>query len=86
MSEPVRILIVEDDPLEADLLEQELADHGYKTRWAKDGETTFPLIQDSPPDLVLLDVCLPKMDGFEVVKKIKANPKTRTIPVIMVTA
>ncbi|MFH0787201.1 MAG: sigma-54 dependent transcriptional regulator [Pseudomonadota bacterium] len=86
MPEPFQILIVEDDPLEADLLGQELADQGYKTRWAEDGEKAFRLIQESPPDLILLDVCLPKMNGFEVVKKIKASPKSRTIPVIMVTA
>jgi DNA-binding NtrC family response regulator len=82
----LKILIVEDDPLEADLLEQELADYGYKTLWAADGEKGLQLIQEYLPDLVLLDIVLPKMDGFEVVKKIKVNPKTRFIPVIMVTA
>lgn len=86
MAEPFQILIVEDDPLEADLLRQELADHGYKIRWADDGEKGLQIIQESLPDLVLLDILLPKMDGFEVVKKIKVNPKTRFIPVIMVTA
>jgi len=86
MPEPFQILIVEDDPLEADLLSQELADHGYKTQWAEDGEKALQLIQKSLPDLVLLDIILPKMDGFAVVKQIKTNAKTRTIPVIMVTA
>lgn len=86
MSEPFQILIVEDDPLEADLLGQELEDHGYKTLWAEDGEKGLQLVQESLPDLVLLDILLPKLDGFEVVKKIKTNPKTRYIPVIMVTA
>lgn len=86
MPEPFQILIIEDDPLEADLLEQELADQGYKTQWAADGEKGLQLIQESLPDLVLLDILLPKMDGFDVVKKIKFNPKTRFIPVIMVTA
>jgi len=86
MPEPFQILIVEDDPLEADLLSQELVDHDYQTLWAEDGEKALQLIQNSPPDLVLLDIILPKMDGFEVVKKIKTNPKTRYIPVIMVTA
>ena len=86
MPEPFQILIVEDDSLEADLLGQELADHGYQTLWAEDGEKGLQLIQESLPDLVLLDIILPKMDGFEVVKRIKLNPKTRFIPVIMVTA
>jgi len=86
MPELFQILIVEDDPLEADLLSQELADHGYKTQWAEDGEKALQLIQKSLPDLVLLDILLPRMDGFAVVKQIKTNAKTRTIPVIMVTA
>jgi DNA-binding NtrC family response regulator len=86
MPEPFQILIVEDDPLEADLLEQELVDHGYETHWVKDGEEACRTIQKTPPDLVLLDIILPKMDGFSVVKKIKEDPKTRFIPVIMVTA
>ena len=63
-----------------------MADQGYKTQWAADGEKGLQLIQESLPDLVLLDIILPKMDGFDVVKKIKFNPKTRFIPVIMVTA
>lgn len=86
MPQAFQILIVEDDPLEADLLSQELIDFGYQTRWVEDGEKALQLIKQSPPDLVLLDIILPKMDGFEVVKQIKANAKTRTIPVIMVTA
>jgi DNA-binding NtrC family response regulator len=86
MSELNRILIVEDDPLEADLLKQELSDRGYETCWAGDGEKALALIQKTPPDLILLDVVLPGMDGLEVVRKIKSNPRTRFIPVIMVTA
>jgi DNA-binding NtrC family response regulator len=86
MPEKFQILIVEDDPLEADLLSQELADHGYKTRWAESGEKALQLVKQSLPDLILLDILLPEMDGFEVVKQIKANAKTHTIPVIMVTA
>jgi DNA-binding NtrC family response regulator len=86
MPEKFQILIVEDDPIEADLLSQELADHGYNTQWAEDGEKALHLIKQSLPDLVLLDIILPKMDGFEVVKQIKASAKTHIIPVIMVTA
>jgi DNA-binding NtrC family response regulator len=86
MPESFQILIVEDDPLEADLIEQELVDKGYKTRWVRDGEEACRIIQENPPDLVLLDILLPKMDGFQVVKKIKEDLKTRFIPVIMVTA
>jgi DNA-binding NtrC family response regulator len=86
MAEKFQVLIVEDDPLEADLLSQELTDHGYNIRWAEDGEKALQMIKHSLPDLVLLDVILPKMDGFEVVKQIKSSTRTHTIPVIMVTA
>jgi two-component system, NtrC family, response regulator AtoC len=86
MAEPVHVLIVEDDPLEADLLEQELTDYGYKTQWVQDGEEACRVIHKIIPDLILLDVLLPGMDGFRVAKKIKEDPKTRFIPVIMVTA
>jgi DNA-binding NtrC family response regulator len=86
MPDPFRILIIEDDPLEADLLKQELSDYGYKTFWAEEGEKAFQILPTILPDLVLLDICLPKMNGYEVVKRIKTNPQTKTIPVIMVTA
>lgn len=86
MAESFQILIIEDDPIGADLLGQELADQGYKTHWARDGEEASRFIQESTPDLILLDIILPTINGFDVVKKIKANPKTRMIPVIMVTA
>jgi DNA-binding NtrC family response regulator len=84
MSTPL-ILIVEDDPLEADLLKQELADQGYQLKWVQDGEAACRLIIKTIPDLVLLDIVLPKLNGFEVVKRIKKDVKTRYIPVIMVT-
>ncbi|HMK66146.1 MAG TPA: sigma-54 dependent transcriptional regulator [Thermodesulfobacteriota bacterium] len=86
MPEPFLVLIVEDDPLEADLIGQELVDHGYKTCWVRDGEEACRVIQEKPPDLVLLDILLPKMDGFQVAKKIKEDRQTRFIPIIMVTA
>jgi DNA-binding NtrC family response regulator len=86
MTEPHTILIVEDDPLEANLLEQELSSHGYTTLWAGDGGKALELLQEGRPDLVLLDLVLPKVDGWEVARRIKANPRTRFIPIIMVTA
>jgi DNA-binding NtrC family response regulator len=86
MPDPFRILIIEDDPLEADLLQQELVDYGYTTFWAENGEKAFGALTTFLPDLVLLDICLPKMNGYEIVKKIKTQRNTKTIPVIMVTA
>jgi len=86
MPQTQRILIVEDDPLEADLITQELTDQGYRTFWAKDGPEALEFLSRNPIDLVLLDVLLPGMNGFDVVKEIKGHPDTRTVPVIMVTA
>jgi DNA-binding NtrC family response regulator len=86
MPQTQRILIVEDDPLEADLITQELTDQGYRTFWAKDGPEALEFLSRNPTDLVLLDVLLPGMNGFDVVKEIKGHPDTRTVPVIMVTA
>jgi two-component system response regulator PilR (NtrC family) len=81
-----RILLVEDQPLEADFIRQELSDQGYAVTWAQDGLEALRVIRDTIPDLVLLDIRLPKLDGIAVVKQVKADPQTRFIPVIMVTA
>jgi DNA-binding NtrC family response regulator len=81
-----RILLVEDQPLEADFIRQELSDQGYAVTWAQDGLEALRVIRDTLPDLVLLDIRLPKLDGIAVVKQVKADPQTRFIPVIMVTA
>ena len=81
-----RILLVEDQPLEADFIRQELSDQGYAVTWVQDGLEALRVIRDTLPDLVLLDIRLPKLDGIAVVKQVKADPQTRFIPVIMVTA
>ncbi|MCU0578147.1 MAG: sigma-54 dependent transcriptional regulator, partial [Desulfobacterota bacterium] len=80
------LLLVEDNALEADFLKQELTEQGYAITWVEDGETALAALQENPPDLVLLDIRLPGMDGIEVVRRIKAGHQSRYIPVIMVTA
>lgn len=83
---PPRILIADDNPHGVELLEAYLAVEDYDTRTASDGEATLRVVQDWPPDLILLDVMMPKLSGFEVCKRLRSDPATRGIGVIMVTA
>ena len=83
---PQRILIVDDERRNAELLKVMLAPEGYTLLTATNGEDALGLLADQKPDLILLDVMMPGMDGYQVVGKIKENPATRTIPVIMLTA
>jgi DNA-binding response OmpR family regulator len=81
-----KVLIAEDDPQGLELLEAYLADTGYDIRKATDGEATLRLVNQWQPDLLLLDVMMPKISGFEVCKRMRANPATRDIAVLMITA
>ncbi len=80
------VLVVDDDPPSLELLQAYLEDVDCKTVSARDGPDALEIIAKEPPDLILLDVMMPKMSGFEVCKRIKKDPKTSDIPVIMVTA
>ena len=84
--EPKRILIVED---EASLLKLEsilLSTRGYEVTGVSDGLAALREIELNSPDLILLDIMMPGIDGFEVCRRIKENPLTRSIPVVMLTA
>jgi DNA-binding response OmpR family regulator len=81
-----RILIADDNPQGVELLEAYLGDSTYETRTAIDGEQTLKLVQAWKPDLLLLDIMMPKISGFEVCKRLRSNPATRDIAVLMVTA
>ncbi|MGL4550046.1 MAG: response regulator [Gemmataceae bacterium] len=83
---PPRILIAEDTPQTAELLELYLSEGDYEVRIAPDGEQTMQQVLGWNPDLVLLDVMMPRLSGFEVCKRLRSNPATRDIGVIMVTA
>jgi DNA-binding response OmpR family regulator len=85
-SPPIRVLIAEDDPLSAELLENILTDSGYATQIASDGEETLHKVASWQPDLILLDVMMPKISGFEVCKRLRAMPTLRGAAVLMVTA
>jgi CheY-like chemotaxis protein len=80
------ILIVDDDQQNVELLQAYLEDIDCRTAVAYDGIRALKIVSENPPDLILLDVMMPKMSGFEVCKRIKNDPKTADIPVIMVTA
>jgi len=80
------ILVVDDQPLNIELLEAYLVPQGYEILNAGDGEAALTTIGKKPVDLVLLDVMMPKIDGFEVCRRIKADERLRNIPVIMITA
>jgi signal transduction histidine kinase len=81
-----RILVVDDHAVNCELLEAMLAPHGYDVEQALSGPEALQRIQEHRPDLVLLDVSMPGMDGFEVMERLRRAPETRLLPVVMVTA
>jgi CheY-like chemotaxis protein len=80
------ILVVDDNQQNLELLQAYLEDMDCETVPARDGVEALEIISKKSPDLILLDVMMPKMSGFEVCKRIKNDPKTSDIPIIMVTA
>jgi two-component system response regulator VicR len=86
-SQPVkRILCVEDEPEMIDLIRLILGRRGFEVRGATGGREGLRMVREEHPDLVLLDLMMPDMDGWEVYQQMKADEKTRDIPVIVVTA
>lgn len=83
---PPRILIADDDPLGAELLEAYLAETDYELRTAGDGEQALQVVATWRPDLILLDVMMPRISGFEVCKRLRSDPATRAISILMITA
>jgi len=81
-----RVLVVDDEPAAVDLITQLLQDEGYHIRGVYSGEEAFRALAAEPPDIILLDLLMPQMDGFEVVQRLKANKNWRDIPIIVVTA
>jgi two-component system alkaline phosphatase synthesis response regulator PhoP len=80
------VLVVDDNQQNLELLQAYLEDLDCQTIPAHDGYQALEIIAKNPPDLILLDVMMPRMSGFEVCRRIKKDPKTSDIPVIMVTA
>jgi CheY-like chemotaxis protein len=83
---PPRILIADDNPQGVELLEAYLAGTDYDIETAADGEETLRKVRDWRPDLILLDIMMPRISGFEVCKRLRADPATREVGVLMITA
>jgi two-component system response regulator MprA len=83
---PAKILIVDDEPFNLDLLEQELMDYDYALERAVDGVEALQKADSFSPDVILLDYMMPKMNGLEVVKRLRESAQHKSTPVILLTA
>ena len=81
-----RILLIEDNEMNRDMLSRRLQRRGYEVVTAVDGESGLALTKSETPTLVLMDMSLPGIDGWEATRRLKADPATRAIPVIALTA
>src|ERR1700681_417430 len=86
MKQPERILVVDDNETNRDILEARLTANGYEVLHACDGEEALAAARRHLPDLILLDVMMPKLDGIEVCRQLKADAALPFIPIILVTA
>src|SRR5246127_3259617 len=86
MHDPPRILIVDDNEANRDILDARLRAHGYDLLQAADGEQALAVAREHLPDLILLDVMMPKLDGFEVCRRLKGDASLPFMPIILVTA
>lgn len=83
---PARILVADDDPFLRELLTHKLSSSGYVVLVAVDGGDALAQCRDRKPDLAVLDAMMPIVDGFEVLRRLKADPATAELPIIMLTA
>ena len=79
------IMIVDDSPTEVHVMKTALEKHGFETMSAADGTECLTLVQKVQPDLIFMDVVMPKLNGFQATRTLSRDPKTKSIPVIMVT-
>jgi putative two-component system response regulator len=86
MDMKVKILVVDDEDRNLRLMKLLLTSFGYDVLTASNGEEALEMVHDIPPDVILLDIMMPKMDGFEVAKQLKREEETKIIPIVMVTA
>jgi CheY-like chemotaxis protein len=81
-----KILLVEDNEVNIDMLSRRLKNKGYEVVVARDGEQGYSMANEEKPDLVLMDISLPVMNGFEVTRLLKNNDETKHIPIVALTA
>lgn len=84
--QPNTVMVVEDEAATADVVATALVDEGYRVVTASDGQDALRVVQRTPPDAILLDLRLPILDGWQVVRRCRANPVTSDIPIIVVSA
>lgn len=79
------VLIIEDDPFISDMYQTKLKNNGYQVFLAADGQTGLEIAQKKQPDIIILDLVLPKMDGFQILKRIKEDSRIKNIPVLILS-
>lgn len=84
--ESALVLVVDDNEMNRDMLSRRLQRQKYIVSVAEDGEQALEMVQDQPYDLILLDIMMPKLSGYDVLERLKSDDKTRHIPVIMISA
>jgi DNA-binding response OmpR family regulator len=84
--QPEKVLVVDDDEGITQLFTRGLRPHGYAVQVAHDGPSALSAVREDPPDVVLLDVMMPAFDGYEVCRRLKRDPATRLLPVVLITA
>ena len=85
MADKAKVLVVEDEEILLTALREELATGGYDVEGAGDGQEGLEKVESFKPDLVLLDLVMPKMDGMEMLQRLKGNPATKDVPVVILT-
>lgn len=80
------ILVIEDHAPNATLVVDLLSFYGFRVSWAQDGEKGLEMIQTDRPDLILMDIQMPKMDGYDLTRQLKADEATKAIPIVALTA
>jgi CheY-like chemotaxis protein len=82
----MKVLLVEDNEMNRDMLSRRLERRGYEVVLAVDGQQGVDIARSEPPDLILMDMSLPVLDGWEATRQLKAAPETRAVPIIALTA
>jgi len=85
MSEQKNILLVEDELLLSNILKSRLEKEGFKVFQARDGEMALKFLRETKPDIILLDIILPKISGFEILEELQKNPELQSAPVAIIS-